>query len=434
MSIFYAELQVLSRQVPCTQVTFAFRQTVDQWGRPSSTVRIERLKVTLTGEPVGWNLWEALKFDESRRVSGWVLYFDGQGHTARRYAFYDAALVSLEFRHDGRGTSSRQAATEVELHFGPATVDVDGQRIEAYSRIPWKTTPQTSFRALTKPPDPEPSAHLAALLATAKLKTEEIGTGLLKKVLTPAGEVATEFLGVGLAAIARTASLTAGLLLTPTNSRDDPGYAAEWELYRRNHQHGTPLTPAQLRLAQLERLHEQGSLTPDEEAEMIALLAKVKGIRVGSLADLDVTGRYKKQPQVLPGFHFEEITYTKRSKADTDALRRKFDSSVRAKFMKKISSDPVYEHQLRKAGFDDKAFKIMQDGNVPKDWQVHHKLPLDDGGDNSFGNLLLIKTTPYHSVVTGYQKTNTGKLAPGDSAQVKWPTYSQGIVYPPQKP
>jgi hypothetical protein len=82
-------------------------------------VRIERLKVTLTGESVGWNLWEALKFDESRRVSGWVLYFDGAGHTARRYAFYDAALVRLAFRHDGRGTTRRQAATEVELHFAP---------------------------------------------------------------------------------------------------------------------------------------------------------------------------------------------------------------------------------------------------------------------------------------------------------------------------
>jgi hypothetical protein len=167
---------------------------------------------------------------------------------------------------------------------------------------------------------------------------------------------------------------------------------------------------------------------------LIALLAKVKGIRVSSLADLDVMGRYKKQPQALPGFHFEEITYTKRMKADTDALRRKFDSSVRAKFMKKISSDPAYERQLRAAGFDDQALKIMQGGHVPTGWQVHHKLPLDDGGDNSFDNLLLIKNTPYHSVVTGYQKTYTGKLQPGQTVQVKWPSYSQGIVYPPQKP
>lgn len=266
-------------------MTFSFRQAIDEWGRPSSVVLIERLKVTLTGEAVGWSIWEELKFDEYRRVSGWVLGFDGEGRTAKRYAFYDAALVELLFHHDGRGTAGKQAATTIELHFAPAAVDLDGQHIEAYSVIPWKTDPQTSSRALTKPTDPQPSAHLAALLTAAKLKAEELGTGLLQKVITPAGEVATEFLGVGLAAIARTASLTVGLLLTPTNSRDDPGYASEWELYRRSH--GTPLTPAQLRLAQLERLHEQGDLTAEEEAEMIALLASVKGIHIQQLEELN---------------------------------------------------------------------------------------------------------------------------------------------------
>ncbi|HEX8659698.1 MAG TPA: type VI secretion system tube protein TssD, partial [Hymenobacter sp.] len=149
-------------------VTFSFRQAIGPWGRPSSDVRIELLKVTLTGEPAGWKIWPELKLDDFRRVSGWVLYFDNQGRTAKRYAFYDAALISLEFRYDGRGMQGKQAATQVELHFSPATVEVNGQRLEAYSRIPWKTNPQTSFRVLTKPPDPQPSPHLAALLATAR--------------------------------------------------------------------------------------------------------------------------------------------------------------------------------------------------------------------------------------------------------------------------
>jgi hypothetical protein len=285
--ILYAEIQVLGRQVPCARVSFSFRQAIDEKGRPSSSVRVELLKVVLVGEPAGWGIWEELKFDDFRRVSGRMLFFESEGQTARRYTFYDAALVWLEFRYDGKGTAGQQAATQIELHFSPATVEVDGQRIEAHSIIPWETDPQTSFRALTKPPDPQPSAHLAALLATVKLKAEEIGAGLLQKVITPAGEVATEFLGVGLAAIGRVASLTVGILLTPTNSRDDPGYASEWEMYRRNQQHGSPLTPAQFRLAQLERLHEQGDLTAEEEAEMIALLASVKGIHVQRLDELN---------------------------------------------------------------------------------------------------------------------------------------------------
>lgn len=176
-----------------------------------------------------------------------------------------------------------------------------------------------------------------------------------------------------------------------------------------------------------------GTLAASDEADLIGLPAKVKGIRVKSLADLNVVGKYKQQPTALPGFHFEEITYRKRSEADTDALRSKF-KGVRAKFVRKISKEPVYVAQLRQAGFDDDDLALMQQGGVPPGWQVHHKLPLDDGGDNSFDNLLLIKNTPYHSVITGYQKTNTGKLKPGDCVQMPWPAYGYGIVYPPVKP
>lgn len=227
------------------------------------------------------------------------------------------------------------------------------------------------------------------------------------------------------AAVLGPIALTLALILGSSTPAGGPGISQP---------HLVPVSRDELRLRELMAKHGGGTLTADEEAEYLALLATVKGIHVSSLADLNVTGRYKKQPQMLPGFHFEEITYTKRANADTDVLRRKFDSSVRAKFMKKISADPGYVQQLREAGFADKALKIMQSGNVPPDWQVHHKLPLDDGGDNSFDNLLLIKNTPYHSVVTGYQKTNTGKLQPGETVRVKWPTYSQGIVYPPKKP
>lgn len=190
--ILYAELQVLGRQVPCAQVTFSFRQAVDLWGRPSSIVRSELLKVTLTGEPVGWGIWEALKFDAFRRVSGWVLFFNAEGHTAKRYAFYNAALVELRFHHDGKGTASRQAATHLELHFSPATVEVDGQRLEAYSVIAWETDLPTRFRALTKPADPLPSAHLAALLGPVKPKAVELETGQPWQGIPSASEVVTE--------------------------------------------------------------------------------------------------------------------------------------------------------------------------------------------------------------------------------------------------
>lgn len=417
MASFYAELQVAGATYPVRTCSYEFTQATSERGRVVAKVR-HGLVLLMLDVPTD-DLLLAWAHAPYQPQAGKVIFYDVKGGPAlETLAWEDGQCVGYQEEFVSGNVAEGTYVCRLTIATPKLTMQPGGP---------------LAYVAPTPGEHGSPASAAATVLTATKLKAEELATGILKKVITPAGEVGTEILGVGLAAIARTASLTLSLLLTPTNSRDDPGYASEWELYRRNQAQFKPLTPAQLRLAQLERLHEQGDLTADEEKEYLALLATEKGIRVRSLADLDVTGRYKKQPQGLPGFHFEEITYTKRTKADTEALRRKFDS-VRAKFMKKISSDPTYVPQLRAAGFDDKALKIMQGGNVPTDWQVHHKLPLDDGGDNSFNNLLLIKNSPYHSVVTGYQKTHTGKLQPGETVQIKWPTYSRGIVYPPKKP
>ncbi len=141
------------------------------------------------------------------------------------------------------------------------------------------------------------------MVATGKLKAEEAATGLVKKVLTPAGELGTEVGGVGLGAIGRVAGLLPGLLLTPTNSSDDPGYASEWEMYNRNNHPVSPVPPPpkpdEVRLAELERALTAQTLTAQEEAELIVLLAKVKGIHVENLSDLDRAKKansYRKGP------------------------------------------------------------------------------------------------------------------------------------------
>ena len=418
MASFYAELQVAGATYPVRSCSYGFTQATGARGRVVAKVHPDLVYVTMDvprDEII--QLWAATAY---KPLAGCLVFYDAKGGPALETLSWTEGHC-VGYQEEFRSGNDEEGAYVCHLTIAAST-------------LTWQPGGPGSYRAPTPGEHGQPASAAATLLATAKLKAEEAATGLLKKVITPAGEVSTELLGVGLTAIARTASLTAGILLTPTNSPDDPGYASEWEMYRRNRAQFPAATPDQLRLAQLEHLHGQGTLTTEEEAELIGLLAKVKGIRVSALTDLNVTGRYKKQPQVLPGFHFEEITYTKRTKADTEALRRKFSSSVRAKFMKKISSDPAYVQQLREAGFSDDDLTFMQLGRVPDDWEVHHKLPLDDGGDNSFGNLLLIKSSPYHSVVTGYQKTNTGKMKPGESVQIKWPTYNQGIVYPPRKP
>lgn len=69
----------------------------------------------------------------------------------------------------------------MELHFSAATIELDGIRLEAHSLIPWDTDAQTSFRALTKPADPKPSAHLAAGLGLLASKAVKAAPQIIKK-------------------------------------------------------------------------------------------------------------------------------------------------------------------------------------------------------------------------------------------------------------
>lgn len=71
----------------------------------------------------------------------------------------------------------------------------------------------------------------------------------------------------------------------------------------------------------------------------------------------------------------------------------------------------------------------MRNGNVPHNYSVHHKLPLDDGGTNSFDNLVLTKNEPYHKIFTNMQSNVTRKMLPGESKTILWAIPS-GSIYP----
>ena len=62
---------------------------------------------------------------------------------------------------------------------------------------------------------------------------------------------------------------------------------------------------------------------------------------------------------------------------------------------------------------------------------MHHKLPLDDGGNNDFANLVLIKNDPYHLTITNAQNAATRGMQEGETRQVNWPI-PEGFVYPPR--
>jgi hypothetical protein len=141
------------------------------------------------------------------------------------------------------------------------------------------------------------------------------------------------------------------------------------------------------------------------------------------------TGKLKGRDVRLTNVVIRRIKYTKRDPADTEILRRAFDGSKRKDFVKHISGGAENIATLKRAGLSDAQIQKLQSGKVPKGFQVHHKLPLDDGGDNSFSNLVLIKNHPYHKAITNEQNRVTKGLKSGKSRGFDW-VIPPGIVYP----
>lgn len=114
----------------------------------------------------------------------------------------------------------------------------------------------------------------------------------------------------------------------------------------------------------------------------------------------------------------ENFNYIKRNTDDLKKLRNEFNTTKRKEFLKYLAESRI---DLKSFGFSDSDILTIKDGKVPNGWQVHHKLPLDDGGTNDFENLVLIKNEPYHKVLTNYQNSLVKNLKPGESVTIKWP-------------
>ena len=71
--------------------------------------------------------------------------------------------------------------------------------------------------------------------------------------------------------------------------------------------------------------------------------------------------------------------------------------------------------------------KKLKDGLVPKGYQLHHELPLDDSWTNGFSNLVLIKNELYHKVITNYQNSIARTMKIGKSKEVLWPIIGKNI-------
>ena len=144
----------------------------------------------------------------------------------------------------------------------------------------------------------------------------------------------------------------------------------------------------------------------------------------------DFEGSLRNEKVTLTGVKTRRIRYTKRDPGEVAALRRAFDRAARKEFLRHLVADPDRIAKLKSAGLTDLDIDDLGEGLAPHLYEVHHKLPLDDGGTNDFSNLTLMMKEPYHKVITNAQNTLTRGMRPGESRELDFPV-PEGFIYPP---
>lgn len=126
-------------------------------------------------------------------------------------------------------------------------------------------------------------------------------------------------------------------------------------------------------------------------------------------------GKIRGEEKLMQGLDVKRINYIKRERAETSFLRKEFNNSIRKQFLKRLSVTTGISRY-----FDSSEISYMAKGIPPRGWEVHHRLPLDDGGNNSFENLTLIEKEPFHKILTNYQRIATKGMQSGDSKFIPW--------------
>jgi hypothetical protein len=143
-------------------------------------------------------------------------------------------------------------------------------------------------------------------------------------------------------------------------------------------------------------------------------------------------GSYKGKPVEFKNSSPGRIVFRKRASEETTALRNVFDSTERINFVKHVATTKSGE--LSAAGFSRTQINDMAlNGQVPdlrgQKFQVHHKKPLDGGGDNAFDNLIIMKQSPYHAALTTEQQRYVGDLQVGEERQIDFALFTGMSVY-----
>lgn len=126
----------------------------------------------------------------------------------------------------------------------------------------------------------------------------------------------------------------------------------------------------------------------------------------------------------LPDVPVVAFEYRRRGMVEKAALRESFHTGDRQAFLSHLLQERGGDLQAQ--GFTERNLESLRRGKVPHGYNVHHIKPLDDGGDNRFDNLVLLKAHPNHEAIHRYLDPQLKGLQVGQARQVSLPMPAAG--------
>lgn len=101
----------------------------------------------------------------------------------------------------------------------------------------------------------------------------------------------------------------------------------------------------------------------------------------------------------FPGMDLMAVGYFNMSSDDLVEQRLFLKKTIRD-FLKLLAYN--YANDLRDAGVTEEGMFHIKKGNLPENYTVHLKYPLEYGGRIDFNNMVFIQTHPYHDLIHAY--------------------------------
>ena len=273
MASFYAELQVAGTTYPVRSCAYEFTQSTNERGRVAAKVRHGLVRLTLD-VPDGDELlsWAAVPF---KPLAGRVIFRSAQGGAAlETLSWEDRQCVGYQEEFLSGSVNEGAYVCHLTIATSKFTMAPGGPASYVSPAAGEHGSPQ---QALMNP-------FVVPLLAPPPV-IPPLVVPLAEDLAAVAARLALEGVVVAAAPVA----LILALILGSTTPAYAPGLP---------HPILPPLGRDELRLLELEAKHKAGTLLPDEQAELVALLAKVKGLHVQNLADIDPTKKPKYAPNI----------------------------------------------------------------------------------------------------------------------------------------